>query len=349
LDVSFMPNGDLVTSSSDQAVRVWKLPPFLHPSPVQRVILEPGGHEAITASNTVRQWNIETGALDATLADEGWVYNLASTADGSRIAIKSHGKEAWVLDRVTGTRLGPFLHGGNLMSSKFTADGKLLTTGWGGMVKEWDLGNRQKAVAEWQLGADNMALDVSGSGLVAVGGDPGRQTKSQVNLIHLGSSKPEPVPVNGLSTVEAIRFSPDGETLAVGDRNGLAILWSLKARKQTVLTRHEKSVNEMIFDGSGRRLAIAGWDGKTSVWERGEGSWREIARLSQDGPVNDVAFLPGGDLITAGENGMLLRWSLDLDKLQAAAHERLAAMKVIEVPDTSAPAGQAPLAGIPGP
>jgi WD40 repeat protein len=332
LDVSFTPGGDLVTVSSDQTVRVWKLPPFLHAGAISSVVLSSDGREVITASDKVRRWKVESGALEATLASESWVYGLAATADGNRIAISKQRTNAWVLDRAKDTWFGPFVHGHNIISSRFTPDGKLLTTGWGGMVKEWDLDGGQKAIAEWQIGDDNLALDVSPSGLIAVGGETGRGTTSRVHLIRRGAAKPEAVPVVGFSRVEEVRFSPDGETLAVGDENGLVALWSLQARKQTVLTRHEKAIGGISFDGSGRRLAVGAWDGKTSVWERRDDGWREIARFSQVGPVNKVAFLPNGDLITAGENGLLLRWTLDLDKLAAAVRERLAATKVIEVP-----------------
>jgi cytochrome c len=55
------------------------------------------------------------------------------------------------------------------------------------------------------------------------------------------------------------------------------------------------------------RIASASWDGTARIWSAG-GS---VVLSGHDGPVNGVAFTPGGQVVTAGYDGTLRRWAED--------------------------------------
>lgn len=61
-----------------------------------------------------------------------------------------------------------------------------------------------------------------------------------------------------LPQIDAIQFSPDGEVLAMGDRNRL-LLWSLKGQVRRIeVFKYHANTNEVLFSPDGRIIATAG-------------------------------------------------------------------------------------------
>jgi hypothetical protein len=117
--------------------------------------------------------------------------------------------------------------------------------------------------------------------------------------------------IGGLTPV----FSPDGKTLAVGNRNGRTCLFDVATGR----LRHKlslESTQEVRFDPSGKRLAATYVDGNLAVWnvETGELMQRTKARAEE---LYSLDWSPDGKIIaTSGRNAPVTLWrAADLTSL----------------------------------
>jgi WD40 repeat protein len=134
------------------------------------------------------------------------------------------------------------------------------------------------------------------------------------------------------SPVLAVRFSPDGKTLAAGMQDGTVLV--LDAASGNLLHRllwHDRPVHGLAFSGWGKPgrtsflLASGAEDGTVAVWDLKSG----LARYRFTNPllgywgygIRSLAFSPDDSmLLTGGDQGYLSRWDLtsgeELPRLQ---------------------------------
>jgi dipeptidyl aminopeptidase/acylaminoacyl peptidase len=109
------------------------------------------------------------------------------------------------------------------------------------------------------------------------------------------------------SAWDAVAVAPDGRTVATGGRVDRKVrLWdAASGRELATLGEHSLSVRDLAFSNDGKRLASAGLDKTTIVWDLPR--WRELRRLEEVGKVAVVrlAFSPDGRLLAAAAEGNL--------------------------------------------
>jgi len=116
--------------------------------------------------------------------------------------------------------------------------------------------------------------------------------------------------------VYSVAFSPDGNWLAGGSKDGTARIWEV-ATGQSYIIQHEGPVVAVVFSPNGRWLATGSSDGTASVWS---GRWK-VASMWHKGPVRAIAFSPDGKwLATGSEDGTAQVWD-------AATGQRVACMQ----------------------
>lgn len=144
------------------------------------------------------------------------------------------------------------------------------------------------------------------------------------------------------SAVVDLAFSPDGSRLATGAFDGTAKVWRVSGapnagRAGTVgledlftLIGHTSGVYGVTFspDSAGRHgdrplLATASEDGTAKVWDANTG--QELITLTvQPLGLLDVAITPDGKyLATAGRDGAVRLFVLDIDELMALAQSQV--------------------------
>ena len=95
--------------------------------------------------------------------------------------------------------------------------------------------------------------------------------------------------------VNSIAFSPDGQLLASGSKDGTIVLWNpLTGKKIRSLTGHNDSVYSVAFSTDGRMLASVSEDGKIILWNPETGV---ILHTMQHNGVRSVIFNPDGDIL----------------------------------------------------
>ncbi len=109
--------------------------------------------------------------------------------------------------------------------------------------------------------------------------------------------------VNAVAAVPGLGF-------ATGAEDGRIALWrGASAEPVEVIEGHKGPVAALAVSGDGLRIASASWDGTARITTLGGGA--AIAFEGHQGPVNGVAFLPGGGLVTAGYDATLRIWPTD--------------------------------------
>lgn len=106
-----------------------------------------------------------------------------------------------------------------------------------------------------------------------------------------------------------IAFSPTGDRLAVGSREGTIYLYDFKRHeKLKPLTGHTDFIWSVAFSPDGNRLASGSSDGTNRLWDVVSGEEIATFRLDEPRTLMDVAFSPCGNLIAGGMFGELRLW-----------------------------------------
>ena len=105
-------------------------------------------------------------------------------------------------------------------------------------------------------------------------------------------------------------FSPDGKRAITTSDDKTAIIWDLATAK--VLHRligHGHKVMAASVSEDGTLAATGSWDKTVRLWDMATGA--PVAVIEQPSPVNDVAFVRGGEWIAAGgHDGKVSLWSI---------------------------------------
>ncbi len=104
--------------------------------------------------------------------------------------------------------------------------------------------------------------------------------------------------------VTSVAFSPDGQRLASGGRDGTMKIWDSATGKELFsLKGHAVWVTSVAFSPDGQRLASGG-GGTVKIWDSATG--KEL--LSLKGMAGSVAFSPDGQRLASGGGGTVKIW-----------------------------------------
>lgn len=271
----------------------------------------------------------------------GPIYSLAFSPQGDRLALVAgeDGVDVWSLEGREGKSLGTLgPYRGKVYSIAYSPDGALLATGGGvfvtlGEVRLWDakaVPARTDAPTQAEQGSPlilpghrqivtTVAFSRDGRLMASAGGRfllPGEVQLWDVQARKRRATLPSPS-----EKVTAVAFSPDGLTLAVGQRDGVISVWDVASVKRRCAWKcHYREVFYLAFSPGGQVLVSAGGDGIVQFWNPASG--RRIGWLSDPdwqpiaGEPFSVALSPDGKLLATGTVwGRLQLWGVDLDAL----------------------------------
>lgn len=219
---------------------------------------------------------------------------VAVSPDGSLVIRPYDRDSVAVFDLPTRRLLYEFTSGDTPGAISFARDGSHFAVG-GATSRQTVILGGGKAARNRQYGSKTYAVDVR---LTKEG------TPAESHVGHLGN-------------VVALRFSPDGGSLATGSMDGTASIWRKGGGNERLkLETGSDAVRAVSYDQNGSLLATGEsngqFDGRISVWNTASGK-REQTFERHIGDVHPVRFSPDGTLLAAaGEDGILRLWRLNL-------------------------------------
>ena len=240
--------------------------------------LAPDAKTLVTVSNTVRIWNVDTGAElgQLPLRADALVVALAFSPDGDTLALGLHGgvMEMWSVkdNKSIGSRQYP----STLHAIAWSPDGKQLAVAGGAKIFVYD--------------PENSALSKS------------------------FDVKEGPAPAFPL--VASLTFGPDSKTLAAGCFDATIRIYNITAKnptdpkEQRLCEGHLSVPYAIAFSADGRSLVSGSFDKTARLWEAFSG--KQIAVFKGHvGAVMGVAFASNGrSVFTSSIDTTVLQWDV---------------------------------------
>ncbi len=117
--------------------------------------------------------------------------------------------------------------------------------------------------------------------------------------------------------VTTAAFSPNGEWLATGDRNGGLVIWDADNGLEIhTVAGHKSAVTALSWRPDSKVLASVGEDGAAKVWEMGEGKQVKTWNPHPSGALS-ISYAQDGRTVTCGRDNQVTTWSADGTKLKS--------------------------------
>lgn len=214
-----------------------------------------------------------TGAKRGSLeGHRDYVYHVAFSDDGKRLASCGYDKLIRVWDTTTGKATGVLKeHTEAVYAVAFSSDGKLLASAAADRsVKIWDLesGTRLYTITDPTDAVLTLAFRPGSRTLAAGGAD------KRIRLWEIGEVSARPLrsaPAHNAAVLR-IAFSADGVVLASTGADKRVKLWdAASGRELRVLGQQTDWAQALAFSPDGRQLAVGRYDGTVSVYDVASG------------------------------------------------------------------------------
>ncbi|KAJ5289111.1 WD40-repeat-containing domain protein [Penicillium angulare] len=292
--VEFSPDGRLLASGWDYAVRVWDASTgklrqtFECPSETfLSVAFSPDGRLLASGSieHKVRLWDVLTGTLEKILEDH--VEDQSVESYSSAVA--------------------------------FSPDNELLASGADNTVRVWNISTGELFLLEGHSNEVSSVAFSPNSRFLASG-----SRDKTVRLWDLSTGMTEYVQIldHGETEVTSISFSPDSQLLASSSGDTIYI-WDVSKNPtvlQRVLKGHILDVGYVAFSPCGQLLASASSDLKIRIWDVSTGTLRQMLE-SKTHSSTYLAFSPSGRLLASCCSDAAIRlWDLSIDTVPLERH-----------------------------
>jgi RNA polymerase sigma factor (sigma-70 family) len=215
-------------------------------------------------------------------------------------------------------RLGTvrFNHGRNLRSLVFSADGKVILSHGGGLLRLWDAATgkqRAQFSVPRHWGDDQAHLMPDGKTVVLLAQDSPSDTLSVWDLTRGKEVRSVKLPVRreGLSLTRGNALSPNGRLCALHTLEGVQIFEVATGKELYRLPMKGREVQSVVFGGNDR-LVTADKKGTLDVWEARTG--KAVRRFAQGTPaVVPVSSADGALLATLEHHTYAIDRFLDKD------------------------------------
>ncbi len=302
-----------------------------HKGDVYSVGFSPDGSTLASrsADNTIRLWDVATGAPKHTLVSwvtvtwtnrwgdlveaEASINSIAFSPDGQTLVGAAANVIRW-WDVATGTPKYTLAapHTADVNSVVFSPDGGTIASGSAdNTIRLWDAvtGKRKAKITVIGSNIFDVIFSPDGSTLAS------RSDDSTVRLWDVATGALKHALTAHTDNVYTIAFDPDGNTIASGGRDNTVRLWDVATGALNhTLTAHTADVNGVVFSPDGQTLASRSEDNTIRLWGVATGDLNHTLS-GHRGDVSSIAFSPNGQTLASGSNDNTIRlWDVATGK-----------------------------------
>jgi WD40 repeat protein len=228
-------------------------------------------------------------------------------------------------------------HDSGFSSMAFSPDGRTLAGIDGSAIKFWNVANPAaprplgQALTSNNVFLDSLAFSPAGRTLAAYGASASNTPSTNRGIIQLWNvaDPADPRPLGQALTsideffIGAVKFSPDGRTLAVhnpGPDNGTIQLWNVanpadpRPLGHPLTAANDSGIDATAFSSGGHIMASGDNNGTIQLWNvANPANPRPLGQpltSSNDGPVSSMAFSPNGRTLSSDNDGTVQLWNL---------------------------------------
>jgi WD40 repeat protein len=234
--------------------------------------------------------------LQLTTAHRGWVWSVAFSPDGDRLATSGDGPVR-IFDAATGDLLlSTPDQQGTVRSVAFSPDGNRLATSGRGSARIFDAatGDLLLSTPDQQGTVWSVAFSPDGDRLATSGEGPVRIFDAATGDLLLSTPDQQ-------GTVWSVAFSPDGDRLATSGDGPVRIFDAATGDLLLSTPDQQGTVWSVAFSPDGDRLATSG-RGSVRIFDAATGDLL-LSTPDQQGTVWSVAFSPDGDRLATSGRG----------------------------------------------
>jgi WD40 repeat protein len=318
--LAFRPDSRQLASTGD-VLEVWDLQTALaqrfdagHTDEVTSLAYSPDGKEIASGSAdyTVKIWHLKTGKPRATRRGHtDGVTSIAYARDGRLVASGSSDRTVRLWDPNGKERAALVGHTVPVLAIALSPDGRTLASGGGGLEQE------QEPKSDNALPRQQKATII----------DFGPPDFGEVRLWDVSAMRLKAAPIKTNSIVNAVAFSPDGASLAVGKDDQSIDFWDVATNKlrAILIIRREGLASDGIlclsYSPDGKWLAAGRRDSIVDIRDMARGEEKPVARLKHNEFVVALAFSPDGKLIAACDRAQTIKfWSTETWKEVGSVH-----------------------------
>ncbi|WP_185711165.1 NACHT domain-containing protein [Arachnia propionica] len=295
--VAYHPDGNtLTTTTEDGFAIIWETHTGRkihtlkgHTSPITAIAYHPDGNTLTTTSKdgTFITWNTENGEkLNSLTRRTHRFTSIAYHPNGATFTSVSDDGAIFIQDATNNNFMKPLTeHASDAVAISHHPDGStLITAHKDGLI----------AIQELQTGRirNRIRLPIVDRtrriSLFAYHPDTTFATTSGGNLVRtwdLRTGKKIHTLKGHTSSVTAIAYHPDGNTLTTATEDGTAIIWDTHtATPIHTLTRHTNSVTAVAYHPNGDTLTTTSDDGTAIIWDTHTGKPLRIMGFAKPGP-----------------------------------------------------------------
>lgn len=206
------------------------------------------------------------------------------------------GNEIRLWDVASGTNLHSIDHTSWVRSLVFSTDGSTIISGHTDKkIRVWDVESCK--LKQTLFGYTTFNYSPDGRVLASASQD------KTVRLWDVDNSKHEPAPsiISIPPGIEALAFSKDGSTLAIGIYGGTIKLFdAVTLKHKQTLTGHSRAVVSLVYSPDGNILASGSVDKTIRLWD-GKTGLHKKTLIGHTNEVSSLVFSPDGKTLVSGD------------------------------------------------